>query len=250
MQRLITIGISHYCEKARWALDRAAIKYREDAHLPVFQRWSARRAAKVKQVPIFVPDDGPPITDSTDIMAWADTALTTAERLFPDEAALGAEVRELTAHLDATLAPATRVAVFGYILPELGKHISSSAAGEPAYERVLLRMAVPIARRLIRTLYTITPATIERSVAETDASFAEVGDLLADGRRFLTGDRFTAADLTFAAVAGPVINRSFQGAVVPDATLPEGLKPLVEGWRATPAGQFATRLYDDHRGRP
>ena len=33
MLRLITIPISHYCEKARWALDRAGIEYREERHI-------------------------------------------------------------------------------------------------------------------------------------------------------------------------------------------------------------------------
>ena len=33
--RLITIAISHYCEKARWALDRAGITYVESAHVPL-----------------------------------------------------------------------------------------------------------------------------------------------------------------------------------------------------------------------
>ena len=28
--RLVTIPISHYCEKARWALERAGIRYREE----------------------------------------------------------------------------------------------------------------------------------------------------------------------------------------------------------------------------
>ena len=28
--RLITIAFSHYCEKARWALDRAGIVFEED----------------------------------------------------------------------------------------------------------------------------------------------------------------------------------------------------------------------------
>ena len=30
--RLVTIPISHYCEKARWALERAGIAYREERH--------------------------------------------------------------------------------------------------------------------------------------------------------------------------------------------------------------------------
>jgi hypothetical protein len=32
--RFITIGLSHYCEKARWALDQSGILYKEDAHPP------------------------------------------------------------------------------------------------------------------------------------------------------------------------------------------------------------------------
>ena len=33
---LITISFSHYCEKARWALDRCGIEFRERANLPLF----------------------------------------------------------------------------------------------------------------------------------------------------------------------------------------------------------------------
>ena len=34
--RLITIGASHYCEKARWAVERAGLPFREEFHPPVF----------------------------------------------------------------------------------------------------------------------------------------------------------------------------------------------------------------------
>ncbi len=32
-RRLLTIPISHYCEKARWALDRAGLDYVEERHV-------------------------------------------------------------------------------------------------------------------------------------------------------------------------------------------------------------------------
>ena len=42
--RLVTIPISHYCEKARWALDRAGMPYREERHVQGIHRLAARRA--------------------------------------------------------------------------------------------------------------------------------------------------------------------------------------------------------------
>jgi len=40
--RLITIPISHYCEKARWALERAGLSYREERHVQGVHRLAAR----------------------------------------------------------------------------------------------------------------------------------------------------------------------------------------------------------------
>ena len=36
--RLLTIPISHFCEKARWALERAGVDYEEQAHLQLVHR--------------------------------------------------------------------------------------------------------------------------------------------------------------------------------------------------------------------
>ena len=56
MLRLITIPISHYCEKARWALDRAGIAYREERHVQLVHRVAARRAGGGSTVPVLVTD--------------------------------------------------------------------------------------------------------------------------------------------------------------------------------------------------
>ena len=56
--RLVTIPISHYCEKARWALERAGIKYREERHVQGIHRIAARRAGGGATVPVLVTPDG------------------------------------------------------------------------------------------------------------------------------------------------------------------------------------------------
>jgi glutathione S-transferase len=57
--RLVTIPISHYCEKARWGLERAGLAYREEPHVQGVHRLYARRAGGAMTVPVLVTPDGP-----------------------------------------------------------------------------------------------------------------------------------------------------------------------------------------------
>src|SRR2546421_5903719 len=83
--RLITIPISHYCEKARWALDRAAIPYREERHVQGVHRAYVRRAGGRGTVPVLVAD-GDVVASSREIVEWADARLEPERRLFePDD---------------------------------------------------------------------------------------------------------------------------------------------------------------------
>ena len=69
--RLITIPISHYCEKARWALERAGLRFTEDGHLPFFSRLAGLRHGAWYSVPI-LRDGAEVVPDSTAILKWAD----------------------------------------------------------------------------------------------------------------------------------------------------------------------------------
>src|SRR5207245_725283 len=56
--RLVTIPISHFCEKARWALDRAGVEYVEHPHLQLVHVVAARLAGGGRTVPVLVTDEG------------------------------------------------------------------------------------------------------------------------------------------------------------------------------------------------
>src|SRR5262245_37734876 len=103
--RLITIPFSHYCEKARWALDRGGITYREEGHLPMLHWLSSRRAGGGRTVPVLVTGDRV-IRDSTDILRWAEDA--GAGGLVPDDPAERAEVDRLEDWFDDVLGPHSR----------------------------------------------------------------------------------------------------------------------------------------------
>src|SRR3982751_1009152 len=53
---LITVPLSHFCEKARWALDHAGVAYREEPHAPLLSRFATRRGAG-GSVPVLIHGD-------------------------------------------------------------------------------------------------------------------------------------------------------------------------------------------------
>ena len=86
---LVTIPASHYCDKARWALDRAGLAYIEDGHMPILHWRAARRHKGTRTVPILVHDQGI-AADSTDILHVIDAHVAADQQLFPAEPALRA----------------------------------------------------------------------------------------------------------------------------------------------------------------
>ena len=83
---------------------------------------------------------------------------------------------------------------------------------------------------------------------KVDHLLDEVGEMISDGRKYLMGDQFTAADLTFASLSAAVLIPSNYGVQLPPLEeLPEGMAEQIKKWRAHPAGQFALKLYAEDR---
>jgi glutathione S-transferase len=244
--RLVTIPFSHYCEKARWALQRLGLEYVEDGHLPMLHWPAALRSGGNRTVPVLVSKAGV-FADSTDILRYVDRFVGAEHRLYPDEHA--AEVMALEEEYDRHLGPHTRRWAYQQILPHPQLVLSMSEGQVPEWERQVLRVVFPVAAAMMRRGMDINAQTADRSLERTRQVFAEVGQRLADGRRFLVGNRFTAADLTFAALAVPVLLPAGGPVEPPDGALPPAAIAVVEELRATPAGKLVQRLYTEERRR-
>lgn len=243
--RLITLPLSHYCEKARWALDLAGIDYREERHLPLIHRWHTRRAGATT-VPILETTDGV-LTDSADIVRYADRH-STAARLLPSRATGHQEATEFERYFDRELGPHVRRWVYFHLLAcrDLLNRLSST--GVPPAERFLTSAVMSVTRPLIRGGYRIEPEAAQRSLQRVREVFQAVGERLANSERYLVADEVSVADITFAALAAPMLLPQRYGGSMPSQDeIPDAMRSECLSLRATRAGAFGLEIYERHR---
>jgi glutathione S-transferase len=244
--RLLTIPISHYCEKARWALDRAGIPFEERAHLQVLHRVAARRAGGTTTPVLITPEAV--LTESADIVAFADARIAPGRRLFPEDPAEAAEVRAVEHDLDERLGPHGRRWMYNELRGHRDVAGRYGLTGVPAWERRIFPVFYPVMTRLVDRVLDVDAETSAESERLVRDLWDEFGGRLADGRRHLVGDTFTAADLTFAALAAPIVLPPEYGVPLPRVDeLPAHMASVVRELSAAPAGQYALRMFREER---
>ena len=242
MRRLVTIPISHYCEKARWALDRAGLDYREERHVQGVHQVVSERVGGKGTLPVLICEAGV-LAESEDIVRWA------APDLFP---APGPELDDavaLSRWLDEGLGPDGRRWIYAQMLKDRPLMLRVNNQGVPAWENAFLRGLFPLAAAFVKGRLGVGADTVATDGPRVRHAFDAIAARLGDGRRYLCGERFTVADLTFACLASPVVVPPQYGLPLPhlDAFAPD-VAAAIQEFRDHPAGAYALRLYATERG--
>jgi glutathione S-transferase len=246
-RRLLTIPISHYCEKARWALERAGLPYHEERHVQGVHRVMARRAGGGNTVPVLVTGDEV-LGESEEIIAYADRELAEADRLLPSDPVLRDEVLATSRWLDAGLGPEGRRLMYAHMLEYRRLMLQVNCQGVPAWERRLLTATWPVAIRAGKRVLSVGPDAKQVAERHVWEAFDAVAERLEAGGGYLCGGRFTGADLTFAALAASVVIPPQYGVVLPQPdVLPEPTATIIRQLRAHPAGRRALELFAQRR---
>jgi glutathione S-transferase len=245
---LLTIPFSHYCEKARWALDHARIPYVEEGHVPGFHRIAVRRAKSAKtSVPVLLVD-GRVLGDSTDILAWVDAQSPADKKLYPTDDVARRDVLALEDELDEELGPHIRRVMYFHFLPNRALIFSLMDQRTPGWEKAALRVVFPFLRKAMKRFMRIDARGAEESREKVLRAFDGLEKRLADGRPFLHGDRFGAADITLGALAGFAVTPPEHMLTFPPIdAMPAPVQELVKDIQTRPVGDYLRRMYREHR---
>jgi glutathione S-transferase len=239
------LEISHYNEKARWALDYKGIPHERKEPMPGLHGVRAMVLTRGAQRRLPVLDlEGRRIGDSTAIIAALEE-YRPEPALYPADPAERARALELEDYFDEELAPAVRRFVWHFTLPDPDAVIEALfTKPSPTRER-LLRATAPVASRMVRADYSVNDDSAARSRREIVAAMDRVeAELQPSG--YLVGDAFSVADLSAAALFTPLLappGRPY----APTTVVPEVLK-LREELSARPGGEWVDEMYARHRG--
>jgi glutathione S-transferase len=238
------ISISHYSEKARWALDYKGIEAERRTpvpgmHIP-YVLWLTRGRGYTLPV---LELDGRRYADSTAIIEALEKRFP-GPPLYPSDSADLGRALELEDFFDEEVAPYARRAAFH----EMRK--------DDRWEDVVEQLTPPNPLRrfrrvggLIASAFTATRygAGDDRRAEAARQKLLEGFDRLErelDGRQYLVGDRFTVADLTAATLLYPVV-------LPPEGPLrlepPEGWNRFRETVRDRRGFKWVEEMFARHR---
>lgn len=234
---------SHYNEKVRWALDykgvpHVRINYIPGPHLPQIRRMTGQA-----QVPV-LRMDGSVVHGSAAILDRIEQCFPSPP-LYPAAVAARNDALAMQARLDAELGPEVRRAAFDTTLDDSAFVVATFASEKSAWKRKLYEATFPLTRALMRKAMNITPETGRRSKEKVDALLDFLAEQTA-ATGYLIGDSFTVADLTAAALLGPVALVEHPDMRQP-ALRPPRFAALCAGWSEHPGMLWAKGIYRKHR---
>lgn len=236
------IEISHFNEKARWALDWKGVEHVRKAPQPGLHSLHARRLTGGSTFPV-LEIGGQAIADSTRIIAELEAAFPEPP-LYPDEPLERERALEIEDFFDEQVAPDVRRLVFFHLLrsPDVAQALADSIHAGPLKARAL-RLALPLIRREAAGRYGVGEAATAQALDRIRAGVARV-EAEAGPSGYLVGDRFSVADLAAAALLSPLVRP-------PELPYPlPGYPPALEQIRASlggPAFDWVRDIYARHR---
>ncbi len=237
--------ISHFCEKARWALDYKGIAHKRTILAASYIGRALFRTGK-PTLPILVLD-GQYISDSTRIIETLEARWPEVP-LYPEDPVERKRALALEDFFDEHLGHQFRAAALMGAFQEDPQFIARFATmGLSDNYRRVFRALVPIFTPFYRARHNISEATAESGAKEVEAVMDRIqAELQPSG--YLVGDAFSVADLTAASLLGAGLRAPEYAYPLPQP-LPASLEAYGERLKQHPVSEWVYEMFRRHRGK-
>ncbi len=230
---------SHFCEKARWALDFKGLAYQPKTLVPGPHSAIVKKLAARSSVPVMV-DGAATVQDSTAIISYLDEKYPQAP-LTPDDPEQAQEAIEWEEYLDAEIGVPLRLWFYYHLLPDRRATTEFLLDRAPWYGRPLYAVIFPKLKTTMQKLMSVDAASVKEAEQRLDSAWKALNERLAQ-RSYLVGDRFSRADLTACALL-------YLFCYPPDIKMPDAVNALRSARSNDRFFTWATQTYAEHRGR-
>lgn len=241
--RLYTFHVSHFAEKARWALDYEGIAFEERVLLPGPHQFVTRRVAARSHVPV-LEHDGRFVQGSGAIIDYAAEHLG-ATRLTPADPEARAAVLAREVKLDQVFGRGVQQVLYASLLKDRRTVIDLWAGGGPFWARAFYTVGFPAVAAAVQRMYkTGDVEGVARAKQRFVTTFDELDAVLAR-QPYLGGAQPDRSDVTLAALLAPVCRVPEHRVRWP--AMPAELHDFEASLRGRPTWNHVLRMYREHR---
>lgn len=177
-----------------------------------------------------------------------DSALPPERRLIPPEGdPLRAEVEKDWQLYNEGMGAWTAEFAYFHLLPQRKLMTRIFAAPVPRIEAKLTRPLYPLLSGLLKLGLKLNAERAEQARGKILEAFDSTDRRIADGRRYLNGDRITLSDFALASASAEVLlPKGYLAAMPAIHEMAPPLRSVVEELRRRPTAAFVERLHDEH----
>ena len=240
---LYVFAISHYCEKARWALDALGVDYElrhvaPGEHMEIAKKLGAPRSS----VP-YLSLDGQVIQGSADIIGWAQKVSSSDTALMPDAEAC----EKIEKRIDDIAGVHVRRFYYSEALVEHASTIRPIFTRDlPLAKKLMISLAWGKIRKIMISKMDLGAQQGEESKNILNDELNWIDELLADGRTYLVGDSFSRADIAVASILAPLALPSAHP-VYSRLQHPPRMAQELSDWEGRASLKWVHDMYEKHR---
>ena len=241
--KLLEFPHSHYCEKARWALDYKNIPFQAVAIMPGFHVITVRKYAPDTSVPVLL--------NGNEVVQGSSEIINYLEHKYPSPSLTATDAKERRAcfeienDMDKRLGENIRQFLYSRLLayPDFIRYCFTHPM--PRMKQLIFSLFYPLLRYKIYQTYVISAVKAEQARCEFDVAMCEIENKLSQ-KQYLVGEQFTRADLSVASMLSLLVmppEHPFPWREIQDPQT----RTFYDEYRDHPVTAWVTTMYRDHR---